>query len=78
MVISDTPVFSQTWKGDGTTNAYVSTHYFTADPPAGLCVYATSQIGSHVTHYAPSDDPLDPCLWLELDPSSNPGRSFRG
>lgn len=78
IVVSHVPVFLLTWKGNGTTNAYTASRYFAVDPPAGLCVYATSQIGSNVIHYAPSDDPTARCMWLQLDPESSPGRTFRG
>ncbi len=77
-VLSNRPIFSRTWKGDGLTYEYTAEHYFRVRPPAGLCVYATSQIGSNVIHYAPSDDPTARCMWLQLDPPSNPGRTFRG
>ena len=77
-VLSDIPAFRLIWKGDGVTNDYTATHYFTTDPPQGLCVYATSQVGANVIHYAPSDDPSVRCAWLDLNPSSNPGRGFRG
>lgn len=78
VVVSNAPVHTQTWRGDGTTYEFVTAQYFAVDPPAGLCVYATSQIGPNVIHYAPSGADAGTCLWLQLDPESNPGRSFRG
>jgi hypothetical protein len=75
-VLSAVPVFSQTWKGDGKTNEYVAEHAFTTTKPAGLCVFATSRIGSNVIHYAPSG--VNACMYLQLDPDSSPGRTFRG
>ena len=78
-VLSNRPAISERWRGDGVTTQFSVDAYLPATGyPAGLCVYATSQIGANVIHYAPSGDPATTCVWLELDPSSSGGQSFRG
>lgn len=78
-VISSTPVFSQSWRGDGVATMYTATNEFpTVGYPAGLCVFATATKGGNVLHYAPSGDPATTCVWLELDPTSSGGQPFRG